>query len=500
MSESIEEIWEGDVLGRQEDARFLQKYLTSRYQSKPLECGFVLAVNADWGYGKSFMLERWHRETSLGGHPSVFFDAWKNDFTPDPLLAFIAEFDEGLKSYTQKVPIAASAKAKVTQLIKKLWKPALKVLGGAALKVTTGLSISDAERLVHMRYEEDGADDSVLSEEQRSSIKKIPSDLGVALTKALDEHSTKKRSISDFKEKLSFLVAELGKIDEVKLPMIVFVDELDRCRPNYAIELLEGIKHLFGVPGVFFVIATNIGQLSESIKAVYGSGFDGHRYLKRFFDLTYVLPQPSNEQFANAVLAVSSFPPLGQLVDGLRIHESPGGGPVVLNNPDSIVSFVLVKHAYAFDLSLRDVLQVGVILDAALIALRGRQVHIFFLIFLIVLYQKDSVAFTKVAKFRILNDTTWSSQPNRNPASEVQLLIYDDMGSATPTSVSLTEIATAYLRSMEYPKGGESPHNMAHNFPHALFNNLAYKLTGGVYKADFSDYFLIVQHAGGFNG
>lgn len=71
------------------------------------------------------------------------------------------------------------------------------------------------------------------------------------LSKALKDHVAVKISIADFKEKLSFLVNELGKIDSVKLPMLVFIDELDRCRPNYAIELLEGIKHIFGVSGVF---------------------------------------------------------------------------------------------------------------------------------------------------------------------------------------------------------------------------------------------------------
>ena len=72
----------------------------------------------------------------------------------------------------------------------------------------------------------------------------------------------------------------------VQLPLFVFVDELDRCRPDYAIELLEGIKHLFGVPGVYFVVATNTVQLGESVKAVYGSGFDGVRYLKEILRST----------------------------------------------------------------------------------------------------------------------------------------------------------------------------------------------------------------------
>lgn len=79
-------------------------------------------------------------------------------------------------------------------------------------------------------------------------------------------------------------------------PIIILVDELDRCRPTYAIELLERIKHLFGSPGVAFLIATDTKQLGHSIEAVYGSRFDSIRYLHRFFDDTYRLDLPSGRR------------------------------------------------------------------------------------------------------------------------------------------------------------------------------------------------------------
>ncbi|QDE47832.1 hypothetical protein EIN43_17235 [Enterobacter hormaechei] len=70
------------------------------------------------------------------------------------------------------------------------------------------------------------------------------------------------------------------------MPTFIFIDELDRCRPNYAIDMLETIKHLFDINNVVFVIATDKEQLSHSICSVYGSGFDATRYLDRFL---YVL-------------------------------------------------------------------------------------------------------------------------------------------------------------------------------------------------------------------
>ncbi|WP_081764293.1 P-loop NTPase fold protein [Sphingobium sp. Ant17] len=76
---------------------------------------------------------------------------------------------------------------------------------------------------------------------------------------------------------------EKSDVDPRQAPIFVVVDELDRCRPDYAIALLESIKHLFDVPGVVFVIALHGRQLTASIEAVYGAKFDATAYLRRFF-------------------------------------------------------------------------------------------------------------------------------------------------------------------------------------------------------------------------
>ena len=80
-------------------------------------------------------------------------------------------------------------------------------------------------------------------------------------------------------------------------PVVVVIDELDRCRPLYAIELLEVAKHLFSVEIIVFVLAINLRQLGHSIKAVYGSDFDSHEYLERFIDITIPLPMAERVHF-----------------------------------------------------------------------------------------------------------------------------------------------------------------------------------------------------------
>ena len=78
---------------------------------------------------------------------------------------------------------------------------------------------------------------------------------------------------------------------------MVLVDELDRCRPNYSIEMLEVIKHFFTTKNFVFVVATDSTQLQKSIKAVYGADFDSKQYLKRFFNREARLAPPDLKTF-----------------------------------------------------------------------------------------------------------------------------------------------------------------------------------------------------------
>ena len=92
------------------------------------------------------------------------------------------------------------------------------------------------------------------------------------------------------------------------VPMYVIVDELDRCRPSYAIKLLERAKHLFASAGVVFVIATDTNQLAKAVSGIYGAEFDGRRYLRRFFSRTVHLPAPPVDDYVSALVAADGLP------------------------------------------------------------------------------------------------------------------------------------------------------------------------------------------------
>ena len=81
--------------------------------------------------------------------------------------------------------------------------------------------------------------------------------------------------------------------------LLVLIDELDRCKPTYAVQLLERIKHYLSNDKITFVFAINDEQLQHTIKAFYGDGFNAHQYLDRFFDHRLMLPQIDDLKFKN---------------------------------------------------------------------------------------------------------------------------------------------------------------------------------------------------------
>ena len=69
--------------------------------------------------------------------------------------------------------------------------------------------------------------------------------------------------------------------------LVIFIDELDRCNPAYAVKLLEQIKHYMEDDRIIFVFSVNINQLQHTIKHYYGNNFNATKYLDRFFLINF---------------------------------------------------------------------------------------------------------------------------------------------------------------------------------------------------------------------
>lgn len=270
--------WQGEytfdncLLKRGEYGDFLADYITGEHD------GFVLNLNGGWGSGKTEFLKRFYSLLLKRNHPVIYIDAWESDFSKDPLTVVTSELLTQLETFNYNLDSIEEV-----ERFKKLCGRFIK---GLAVGVSAYLS---------KQYL---GDPSIIGNAVQQAISGEPDSL---LTVLSTEHQELVSAIQQIRITLGEVAGKLAG-SGAKLPVVVLVDELDRCRPNYAIEMLEVIKHFFKTDNFVFVVATDTDQLVHSIAAVYGAGFDAAQYLKRFFDRKASLAEPDLVHYLSSKL------------------------------------------------------------------------------------------------------------------------------------------------------------------------------------------------------
>ncbi|ETD80682.1 KAP family P-loop NTPase fold protein [Rhodobacter capsulatus] len=245
-----------------------------------LESPTVIALDGPWGSGKSHFLKLWagaHKQSFGGKAQVVYFDAFKEDFLDDPLVSLVAAMGERASSEN------ATNMAKVKRAAWKVAKPVLR-LGAAFL---TGGASEGAAAGVQAVAEQ-------LSDEAGNAL-----DAAEAFWHREDG---RRAAMREFIEALREMTAP-GDEGTPGSKLVIIVDELDRCRPDYALSLLETIKHFFAVDGVHFVLGVNLRELENSVKARYGDGCHADIYLQKFITLSAALPEaPQDEESPGSTL------------------------------------------------------------------------------------------------------------------------------------------------------------------------------------------------------
>ncbi len=245
--------WGDDVLGRAEVAGRLTNII--RDQSAP----FTISIHGYWGTGKTFMLKRWQQDLENQDFQAIYFNAWEDDFCDDPLLAIIGQLAEHFQEGKFKVFVDKVGEAGVTLLKNNL---------SGVLNRFTGLTLDT-------------------------------SDSGTPKRDLLQEYLDERRTKDKLKEHLSELSSSVRH--DTNHPLVFIIDELDRCRPTFAIELLERVKHIFDVPDLVFVFGINRDELCKSLASVYGD-IDVDVYLRRFFDMEFTLPAVDSAEFGRYLM------------------------------------------------------------------------------------------------------------------------------------------------------------------------------------------------------
>lgn len=244
------DLWKGDAEGCFCD---LAKDLTSLVmeQNNPV----TICLNGDWGTGKTFFLSRLVEQYKLAGRSALYYDAWKDDFSRDPLVAILSNLsDSGIAK----------------KHIRSVWKAAKPVVASVGL----GMAKRSLKEKLCLDISELTLSDAVQASEKAAD--------------AFEEYRSLVSLTDSLRQRLTIMADDNWK--KTHAPLLIVIDELDRCRPSFAMELLERIKYLFGVKRIVFIVGTNRQQLEYSIKAIYGE-IDATEYLNRFFDLNLSIPQ-----------------------------------------------------------------------------------------------------------------------------------------------------------------------------------------------------------------
>ena len=238
---------------------------------KNTEGELVLALDAPWGEGKSTFIKMWRGLLAENKVANIYFDAFENDYQQDPLLAISSQ----LYALIDKKDDSTKAEFKKKAL------SVLKIVGRASLRV--GIKALTAGVL----------DETIL--EQTDNIEDASDEASELfdnfIAKQLTKSEENSKSLIAFKEYLSTLGEKLGDGKN----LVFIIDELDRCKPRFALAILESIKHLFSVPHITFVLVMNRVQLEEAVRCEYGSGVDASKYLQKFVSVWAALPKSKDQ-------------------------------------------------------------------------------------------------------------------------------------------------------------------------------------------------------------
>ncbi|MXR70270.1 NTPase KAP [Shewanella sp. JBTF-M18] len=288
QTEDDRENFPADQLVRAKYAEFLTHFLASKGEDSSSEKhSYVLNLNAEWGAGKSYFLRRWAADLKEE-YPVVYVDAWKQDYSDDPLMTVISSMITQLREQAGK-----NEEDPLFKTPRKL----IGLLKAAAPSIARGVATRylgiDPVKIIQQADDDDIGE--TVKDRNGQDI-----DMGLAASKIVEhlikDHDAKSDAIASLKLSVGQWVRAVVGLQKKQHPAFIFIDELDRCRPSYAVEMLETIKHIFDIPGVVFVVATDTEQLQHTIKAIYGQGFDARTYLGRFFNSRYTLKAPSFEK------------------------------------------------------------------------------------------------------------------------------------------------------------------------------------------------------------
>ena len=268
-----------DEFNRKPIAKNIIKLLTSDIDLSPM------VIDGGWGTGKTEFCQKLI-QLMQQQHPDyqpVYIDAFRSDHSGEPLLALLAEI---IKTCTppkdSDEKLIEEHKDRIRRITKAagfLMKTVAKAAVGHVLKQNTDDLAEELQQIMNDDQEADSLAETVTDAAATIASHTIDATVEALLKEQIEAEKN-----------LETLKACLTELAEDK-PIILFIDELDRCRPDYAVDMLEVIKHVFDIENVKVVLVTNTKQLRAAINHRYGVEVDAQKYLDKFLKYSFALPE-----------------------------------------------------------------------------------------------------------------------------------------------------------------------------------------------------------------
>ena len=256
-----------DLLGLQAFAEKLERFINieHRFVSESL----VISLNGGFGAGKTTFLKMWtdrikNNKDSPDGPLVVEVNAWNDDYCGDPLVSLVSAIIGSLNDKNVNYQSLCNAAKDVGWF--------LTGIGGQVVSKLTGIDAVAAGELA----------------EKKKSVREGKQELSGGF---FDVFEKRKKALGSLKTAIRAMI----KGD--KPSVLILVDELDRCRPDYAISYLETIKHVFDIHGIVFILAVDRKQLECSAKAAFGADLNFPEYYRKFIQREISLPEPSKQAY-----------------------------------------------------------------------------------------------------------------------------------------------------------------------------------------------------------
>lgn len=306
--------FKNDILQREQFGEALSNLVTHSTDE------LVISLDGKWGEGKTTFVKMWQGLLKENGIPSIYINAFQNDYTEDAFISIASAITSYVDQHSTETQKSSDFKDKAKKVGVRLLSWTVKI----GIKATTIGIIKESDIDTLKEISDDVATDT--SETIADLVKE-----------RLNTHGKETKLIQSFRESLSDLPAALE--DNSSGRLVIIIDELDRCKPPFAVEVLEKIKHLFSVKNVAFLLEMHKQQLEEAIKSVYGSNIDAHTYLQKFINVETSIPKRVNDRYNKDT---ESY-----IKKLLQLHEITTWGD------DQNIIDCLVPFALHFNLSLR---------------------------------------------------------------------------------------------------------------------------------------------------